>query len=172
MNNQDLIGYDDIIEGSMRLVIHEALKKVEKDGLRGNHYFVITFATKAPGVSIAKSLMEKYPEEMTIIVQHQFKALKVEAKQFSISLSFGGKYEKLTIPYKSITSFSDPSMNFALKFSMTFEDLEGLENGEDTVSNQGKKSANQVKSDNPIDLSAKVVSLDAFRKNKDNNNNT
>ena len=159
----DLIGYDEIIESSMRSVIYETLKKIEKTGLPGKHYFIVTFATKFAGVSIPKSLMEKYPEEMTIAIQYQFKSLAVEEDCFRISLSFGGKFEKLTVPYRSITSFADPSMNFALKFSMIYGDVEDFSSehhfDENNLANKSKKKVKE------IDLSQKVISLDAFRKN-------
>lgn len=156
---QDLIGYDEIIEKSMRSVIHETLKKIEKTGLPGKHYFIVTFATRFPEVVVPKSILEKYPEEMTIAIQHQFKNLAVEEDGFKISLSFGGKFEKLNIPYKAITSFADPSMNFALKFSMTYGDGDYASEQFDEP-NLANKSKNQ-----DVDLSAKVISLDAFRKN-------
>ncbi len=170
---QDLIGYDEIIENSMRSVIFETLKKVEKVGLPGKHYFIITFLTRFPGSSIPKVLLEKYPEEMTIAIQYQFRGLAVEHDFFKISLSFNGKYEKLTIPYKAITSFADPSMNFALKFSMTYDDLELMEENDYGEANQANKNNPKDKKEANLDLSAKVISLDAFRKNKnpDNSNN-
>jgi hypothetical protein len=166
---QDLIGYDEIIENSMRSVIYETLKKIEKTGLPGKHYFIVTFLTRFPGVSIPKHLIEKYPEEMTIAIQYQYKSLLVEQDSFKISLSFGGKNEKMTIPYKAVTSFADPSMNFGLKFSVSYEDLEGFENGDYGESNLANKIEGQEKKGETIDLSAKVISLDAFRKNKDSN---
>lgn len=160
---QDLIGYDEIIENSMRSVIYETMKKVEKNGLPGKHYFIMTFLTKFPGVSIPKSLKDKYHEEMTIVIQYQFKALVVDHEYFKISLSFSGKYEKLSIPYKAITSFADPSMNFGLKFSVNFDEAEDEEGADHANKNESKKKKSK------IDLSAKVISLDAFRKNKNNN---
>ncbi len=169
---QDLIGYDEIIESSMRLVIYETLKKIEKTGLIGKHYFIITFLTRFPEVSIPKSLIEKYPEEMTIAVQHQYKSFVVERDLFRVSLSFGGKYEKLVIPYKAITSFADPSMNFALKFSVGYGDIEELQNSDFGESNKANKNKDKHKEAAEIDLSAKVISLDAFRKNKSTNNNS
>ncbi len=171
MQQKDLIGYDEIIENSMRLVIYETLRKVEKTGLPGNHYFVITFVTKASGVEVSDLLLEKYPEEMTIVIQFQFKDLVVEKDKFKISLSFGGTHEKLVIPYSAINSFSDPSMSFALKFSVNSDDIKALEEGDFGESNQANKDSDLEKSQNSVDLSAKVVSLDAFRKNKDNKNN-
>jgi uncharacterized protein len=160
---QDLIGYDEIIENSMRSVIYETLKKVEKTGLIGKHYFIITFLTRFPGIAIAKKLMDKYPEEMTIAIQHQYKSLIVEQDQFKVSLSFDGRYEKLVVPYKAVTSFSDPSMNFGLKFSVSHEDFDDSA-GELHLAN---KSESKNKKTDTVDLSAKVISLDAFRNNKD-----
>ena len=166
---QDLIGYDEIIENSMRSVIYETLKKIEKTGLPGKHYFIITFLTRFPGVELPKSLVEKYPEEMTIAIQYQYKSLVVEQEQFKISLSFSGKNEKMTIPYKAVTSFADPSMNFGLKFSVSYDEIEGFENGDYGESNLANNVEGLEKKGETIDLSAKVISLDAFRKNKDKN---
>lgn len=160
---QDLIGYDEIIENSMRSVISETLKKVQATGLMGDHYFVITFLTRFSGVKIPKKLSEKYQDEMTIVIQHQFKSLSVENDQFKVSLSFDGNFESLTIPYRAITSFSDPSMNFVLKFSMAYSEVEGLFD-EDGIEIELKGSNESEKEE--IDLSEKVISLDAFRKNR------
>lgn len=161
---QDLIGYDDIIESSMRSVIQETLKKIEKTGLPGNHYFVITFMTRFPEVKISQELMHQYQDEMTIAIQYQYKSLKVHDDFFQISLSFKGKYENLSIPYKSITSFADPSMNFALKFSMNYDLFDNINKikEEDKI---GAIKTTKSKKKDKIDLSAKVVSLDDFRKN-------
>ncbi|MBM3580130.1 MAG: hypothetical protein FJX34_05095, partial [Alphaproteobacteria bacterium] len=90
---------------------------------------------------------------------------------FKISLSFGGKYERLEVPYKAVSSFADPSMNFALKFSMTYADLQAFENEELELDNPNRASNDEAaaKSGAKVDLSAKVISLDAFRKNKSSN---
>jgi len=159
---EDLIGYDEIIENSMRSVIYETLKKIEKTGLIGSHYFVITYLTHFPDVSMSKELVEKYSEEMTIAIQYQYENLIVKRDHFEISLSFNGKLEKLVVPYKAVTSFSDPSMNFGLKFSVTSEDFTEA-GAEKTVESSNEEKIK--KSD--VDLSAKVISLDAFRSNKD-----
>ena len=161
---QDLIGYDEIIENSMRSVIYETLKKIEKTGLLGNHYFVITFLTKFPGVKISKKLLEQYNDEMTIAIQYQYKSLTVHPDHFTISLSFSGKYEKLHVPYKSIVSFADPSMSFALKFSVGYDSIESIDTLDDII-----MSGIDAQEKQEVDLSAKVISLDAFRKNKDDN---
>ncbi len=159
---KDLIGYDSIIENSMRAVIYEALKKVEKVGLLGEHYFIITFLTNFDGVVVPKSLLDRYPVEMTIVIQFQYKSLVVEKEQFRVSLSFSGKYEKLVVPYKSIISFSDPSMSFGLRFNVNYEQIESDQNSKSPSHSSDNKSEE-------IDLSAKIISLDTFRKNKASN---
>ena len=168
MHPEDKIGYDEIIEDAMRSVICETLRKVvHHNGLPGKHYLVITFLTHFPGAKVPANLLEKFPEEMTIALQFQFKNLVVREDRFDISLSFAGKYERLEIPYKSITSFSDPSMNFALKFSMNYDEAEALENDDDSIRANGKLANEKEAGD--VDLSAKVISLDAFRKNRNKN---
>ncbi len=170
---EDLIGYDEIIEKSMRSVIFYALKKIEKNGLQGKHYFVITFLTKIPGVVISKELREKYPEEMTIVIQYQYSSLVVTEESFKISLSFNGKLEKIAVPYRSITSFADPSMNFAVKFSLTYSDFEDLDLEDESLEKSlyfRNQASKQNKKSSGIDLSAKIISLDAFRKNQNPDN--
>lgn len=164
---QDLIGYDEIIENSMRSVIYETLKKIEKTGLPGKHYFILTFLTNFSGVEISKVLHERYLEEMTIVVQFQYKDLKVDHDFFVISLSFAGKFERLKVPYRAITSFADPSMNFGLKFSVSYDEINQEEFNEDAAN----KNESKKKSKNNVDLSAKVISLDAFRQQHKNNDN-
>lgn len=156
----DLIGYDQIIEKSMRTVIRDTIKKVEKSGLPGDHYFVITFKTKIPEVSISKELLARYPEEMTIVIQNQYKGLAASLESFKVSLSFSGKFENLTIPYNAISSFCDPSINFALKFSIDYS----ASDIDDDLESSKLESANSDKVE-AIDVSSKVVSLDEFRKN-------
>ena len=165
MEMKDLIGYDKIIEDSMRGVIKQVLKKVEKSGLLGEHYFVISFSTTAKGVAMPKTLKEKFPEEMTIVIQYQFNYLMAKEKQFVISLSFSGKFEELTVPYDAITSFADPSINFGLKFNnydiLDYEDEDVEEQIFDELKGENDSKKKQ------FDVSAKVISLDDFRKNKD-----
>jgi hypothetical protein len=166
---QDLIGYDEIIEESMREVIVAILKKIEKNGLVGEHYFLIGFLTVFPGAKVSKTLKEKYPEEMTIAIQHQYGGLEVTDEGFKITLSFSGKSEKLYVPFQSITSFADPHMNFALKFSIGYKDLDSfIEEDNFGEANKANKTKEEEKLAKKVDLSAKVVSLDAFRNNKKN----
>ena len=107
---EDYIKYDQLIDKAMRTVIREALLKAEKDGLKGDHHFLITFITTHEGVSISKRLRSQYPNEMTIVLQHQFEDLKVGDSSFEITLSFNGKRDRLVVPFTSINSFADPSI--------------------------------------------------------------
>jgi hypothetical protein len=114
---QDLYHYDKMVEQALRGVIRDVLARVAKEGLKSAHHFYIGFATQAPGVVIPPRLLERFPSEITIILQHQFWDLKVDDETFSVSLSFDKQVEKLTIPFVAIKSFADPSVEFALAFA-------------------------------------------------------
>jgi uncharacterized protein len=113
---QDFFHYDKMVEAALRGVVREALTRAARDGLAGEHHFYIGFATAAPGVVIPPRLREKYPEEMTIVLQHQFSGLDVGADAFAVTLSFQSRAERLTIPFAAIVSFADPSVEFGLQF--------------------------------------------------------
>ena len=114
---QDLFHYDKMVERALRGVIRDALVRAAQEGLKSAHHFYIGFATKAPGVAIPARLVERYPDEMTIVLQHQFWDLDVGDEQFSVLLSFDKQAERLTIPFAAIRSFADPSVEFALAFA-------------------------------------------------------
>jgi uncharacterized protein len=111
----DFIRYDLLVQDALRSVVKKVLGEAARSGLPGEHHFNISFKTKAAGVSIPASMHQKYPDEMAIILQHQFWDLAVLADAFEVSLSFAGKPERLTIPFDSITGFSDPSVPFGFK---------------------------------------------------------
>jgi hypothetical protein len=114
---ESLIPYDEIVQDALRAVVGRVLGEVEHSGgLPGGHHFYITFKTKAPGVSIPKHLAERFPDEMTIVIQHRFWDLKVEAESFSVGLSFGGVPATLHVPFAAVTQFHDPAVEFALTF--------------------------------------------------------
>ena len=115
-NLTDAIDYQALMDTAGLSVVRQALQIVAFHGIPGKHHFYISFLTDYPGLLISKYLVHKFPEEMTIVLQHQFSLLKVHLDKFEISLSFGGAMEKLVIPFKSITSFTDPSVNFHLNF--------------------------------------------------------
>jgi hypothetical protein len=114
---QDLYHYETMIDRALRGVVREALERASREGLRGAHHFYIGFATDMPGVSIPESLRARYPQEMTIVLQHQFWDLDIGKDSFSVSLSFQKQIERMTVPFAAVRSFADPSVNFALEFA-------------------------------------------------------
>src|SRR3954451_10491869 len=114
---QDLYQYEKMIDRALRGVVREALERAAREGLRGAHHFYVGFATDMKGVSIPDSLRERYPQEMTIVLQHQYWDLEVGQESFSVTLSFQKQLERLTVPFAAVRSFADPSVNFALEFA-------------------------------------------------------
>jgi hypothetical protein len=113
-----LIPYDDIVQDALRGVVSRVLQRVANDGhLPGSHHFYIAFRTRAPGVDIPRHLLERYPDEMTIVIQHRYWDLVVAQDHFSIGLSFNQMPAKLVVPYDAIVGFVDPAVNFALQFA-------------------------------------------------------
>ncbi|HZT25958.1 MAG TPA: ClpXP protease specificity-enhancing factor SspB [Pseudolabrys sp.] len=112
----DQIRYDLLTQQALRNVVRGVLADAAKKGLPGDHHFYITFDTTAAGVRISDRLLAQYPEEMTIILQHQFWDLTVDEETFEVGLSFGGIPEKLTVPFAAVSGFFDPSVQFGLQF--------------------------------------------------------
>jgi hypothetical protein len=115
---KDELGYDRIVERQLRGVAREVLSLVAGKGLPGEHHFYITFRTDFPGVTIGPSLKEQFPKEITIVLQHQFWGMEVTDDAFSVTLSFGGKHERLHVPFEALVSFTDPSVRFGLQFEL------------------------------------------------------
>jgi hypothetical protein len=113
---KDLLRYDQMVEAAMRGVVREALARSAANGLPGAHHFYITFKTRAPGVGLSAYLAEKYPDEMTIVLEHQFWDLDVSEDQFGVTLSFNNRPERIVIPFCAIAAFADPSVKFGLQF--------------------------------------------------------
>ncbi|HEX3881435.1 MAG TPA: ClpXP protease specificity-enhancing factor SspB [Stellaceae bacterium] len=158
---QDLFQYDKMIEGALRGVVRDALARVSRDGLPGAHHFYIGFATREPGVELPASLMAKFPDEMTIVVQHQFWDLQVGEDQFSITLSFQRRPERLVIPFAAVKSFADPSVNFALEFASPVVTPAIVELPVEAPPLPAPIAAPPPAEDRPT---GQVVALDAFRK--------
>jgi hypothetical protein len=112
----DHIRYDILAQDALRGVVRQVLTDTAKKGLPGEHHFFITFDTRAAGVRLSARMREQYPEEMTIVLQHQFWDLKVTEDNFEVGLSFGGVPETLLVPFEAIRSFFDPSIQFGLQF--------------------------------------------------------
>src|SRR5215213_9703512 len=120
---ESLIPYDEIVQDALRAVVGRVLGEVERTGgLPGDHHFYITFKTRMTGVSIPAHLVEKFPDEMTIVIQHRFWDLKVEEDAFSVGLSFGGVPSTLYVPFAAVTQFHDPAVEFALTFHASPDD--------------------------------------------------
>jgi len=112
----DHIRYDILAQDALRGMVRTVLTDIAKGGLPGEHHFYITFNTGADGVRVSQRMRAQYPQDMTIVLQHQFWDLKVREDEFEIGLSFGGVPERLVIPFAAITAFADPSVQFALQF--------------------------------------------------------
>ena len=146
------------MEDALRGVVRAALIRANETGLPGNHHFYISFRTGAPGVVVPDFLRARYPEEMTIVLQHQFWGLDVEESQFAVTLSFNKTQQRLVIPFAALTAFADPSVPFGLQFR------DGLPAGETTADN-GAATAEAVREPAPAEpKTGEIVTLDAFRK--------
>ena len=114
----DLIRYDLLVQEALRGVVRRVLEDTMREGLPGEHHYYVTFRTNAPGVRLSQRMRERYPDEMTIILQHQFWDLTVNDHAFEVGLSFSGNPERLVVPFESLTGFFDPSVQFGLKFEV------------------------------------------------------
>ena len=152
------IDYGNLMHRAMRSLIQEVLRDVEKNGLPGEHHFFITFDTHHPDVRIADWLMDRYPGEMTVVMQHWYEGLEVGDEGFSVTLNFGDAPEPLYIPYDAIKTFVDPSVEFGLRFETQEDDDDEAEEENTGEDEQGEDSSETEHKD------ADIVSLDSFRK--------
>jgi len=126
----DIIRYDLLVQEALRSVVRKVLGDAARDGLPGEHHFFITFRTDAPGVQISPRTKERFPKEITIILQHQFWDLNVTEFGFEVGLSFSNVPERLSVPWEALSGFFDPSVEFGLKFEL--QDIEPEEGANDT----------------------------------------
>lgn len=112
----DKIDYTAYLQEALRGTVRRVLEQVVEHGLPGEHHFYLGFRTDFPGVEVPRFLREQYPEEVTIILQHQFWGLEVTPEAFSVLLSFGGSRQRITVPFAALTAFADPSADFGLRF--------------------------------------------------------
>lgn len=161
-DKNDKLHYDRMMENALRGVVREALETAAATGLPGEHHFYITFRTDYPEVDIPARLKQRHPDEMTIVLQHQFWDLKVEAERFGVTLSFDRVHERLIVPYASITAFVDPSVQFGLQFPAS---MPPATKTEPAPAKEVAKSDTKSDSAEPApETGARVVALDAFRK--------
>ena len=188
---EDHIRYDILAQEALRGVMRKVLMEVQRTGLPGNHHFFITFLTGAPGVRVSSRLRERYPEQMTIVLQYQYWDLKVTDAGFEVGLSFSDVPEKLEVPFAAVRGFYDPSVNFELEFDVRTDEAPAVEEvtalprpeivkssrpetapkKAEPKSRKGEpkpaEAAQKPEADasaNSDGKSADVVSLDAFRK--------
>ena len=115
---KDHIGYDALVDNALRGAMREVLLRVAEDGLLGSHHLYVTFRTNYPGVDIPEYLRERYPDELTIVLQHQFWGLEVGDEGFSVTLSFNKAREHVSVPFAALTRFADPGVKFGLQFEV------------------------------------------------------
>jgi hypothetical protein len=178
------IRYDILAQDALRGVVRTILRDVAKHGLPGEHHFYITFKTRAEGVQLSPRMLSQYPQEMTIVLQHQFWNLVTTEDRFEVGLSFGGVPERLSIPFAAIKGFYDPSVEFGLQFEEIGADARAPETAQrDAPGGSAKEqkptaalpvvphAANPGDADSTAppnearpEGSAEVVKLDRFRK--------
>ena len=167
---KDFIGYQALTDAALRGVVRESLRRIEKSGLIGAHHFYLTFKTHAEGVDIPDFLKEQYPDEMTIIIQHQYWALKVKEDYFEVTLTFKKLPAPLHIPFNALTAFFDPGVQFGLQFRAESEGAKPAAAGPVMVATQDAEPP--ADAPEPVVAAEKaapaekgeVVSLDSFRK--------
>ncbi|GAA0565916.1 SspB family protein [Rhizomicrobium electricum] len=174
---KDYIGYQALLDAALRGVVRDALRRIEKQGLIGSHHFYLTFKTGFPGVDIPSFLAEQYPDEMTIILQHQFWGLKIGDDSFEVALTFKKVPATLSIPFQALTKFFDPGVPFGLEFKTTEAEVKSApakpaDAGSHTATeatplapkpkSEGEESGEPA-AEKPAGA-GEVVSLDQFRK--------
>jgi hypothetical protein len=151
-----LIPYDEIVQEALRAVVGRVLGEIQSTGhLPGEHHFYITFKTAAAGVDIPRHLSERFPDEMTIVIQNRFWDLKVGDDGFEVGLSFNQQAARLVIPFSAITGFVDPAVNFALQFQAQ---------GDETGPQEHEEAENDRPPVEPVEDGSNVVSVDFSRK--------
>lgn len=169
---KSILQYEKMVEDALRGVLRSALRQCE-NGLPGNHHFYITFRTRFQGVDIPEYVRARYPDEMTIVLQHQYWGLEVTEDWFEVTLSFNRVNERLHIPFAAVTAFADPSAQFGLQFqvdgSLESEPAVELTIEEDDIVAEPEKteaaSETEETTEKPAaDQGAQVIALDAFRK--------
>lgn len=175
MNDDDRLNYQAMVQRALRGVMREALGVAAEAGLPEGHHFYVSFETNGPGVRVPAMLADRYPEELTIVIQHQYWDLVADDWGFSVTLAFDGSRQRLSVPWDAVKAFIDPEAQFALRFEVQedgAEDSEDLaEGGEESAGPFGRGGRPQADGadaeSSSADPSADVVDIDRFRKDKD-----
>lgn len=156
------IDYGNLMHQALRRLIQNVLEQVRDEGLPGDHHFFITFTTTHPDVDIADWLRERYPDEMTVVMQHWFDGLDVTDEGFSVTLNFGNQPEPLYIPFDAIQTFVDPSVEFGLRFENQDDEEDAIEMPVQEA--QAPEAPIILDAEDEPRGEAEIVSLDQFRK--------
>ena len=163
--------YKELVDDALRGVVRKALARVAESGLPGNHHLYVSFRSHYPGVLAPEHLRQKFPDEITIVLQHQFWGLTVGEDSFEITLSFNGVHELLSVPFDALTGFVDPSVRFGLQFQVEGNDDESTEGATDGDTSDIPSTMDL--GDEPIEVpiagsdsadGENIVTLDQFRK--------
>ena len=167
------IAYDQLIDTALRGVVRTVLEEAAEHGLSDGHHFYLTFRTQAPGVEVPEYLRARYPDEMTIVIEHQYWGLDVNNHGFAVTLAFGGRHERLVVPFATITGFADPSVKFGLQFHAVDEADDVFDEDGEDVEDDMFELEDRLPDAQDNDVAARpaesdagdnVVALDRFRK--------
>ena len=162
--SKDLIRYDLLVQDALKGVVRKVLGDAAREGLPGDHHFYVSFRTDFPGVRLSQRLREKYPEDMTIVLQHQFYGLEITDVYFQVTLSFKKRLERLRIPFAAISAFVDPAVNFGLQFQVGEAEAAAPASLPPGPGEAGAEPTEAPPGEAGAEPAEKVVSLDAFRK--------
>ena len=163
---KDFIGYENLVDQALRQVVRNALARVQKQGMIGSHHFYVTFKTHDPGVEVPDFLRERYPDEMTIVLQNQYSGLDVTDEKFEVMLSFQKLPTTIVVPFAAVTGFADPAVQFGLQFKNATAAQQAANAAPSTpAQTQSLPSPDETpaSTERPAE-NPQVVSLDRFRK--------
>lgn len=169
-----VLDYPRMVHEALRDVARQVLVRVAEEGLPGEHHFVLSFKTADPRVRVPRFLLDLHPEEMTVVLENQFWELAVDREAFSVTLAFGGRRERILVPFSALTAFVDPSVPFGLRFEPTAGadagDEAPEESGEGESEGSGAGSSDEAagaSAEPPGGDSGRVVRIDRFRKKEE-----
>lgn len=163
---EDLMDYPRLVQNALRGVARQALARVEESGLPGAHHFYLSFRTDHPDVVVPDFLRDRYPDEMTVVLQHQYWDLVVGDPGFEVTLAFGGRHERVGVPWEALTAFYDPAVRFGVRFEPGEED-EAAQGPTRIPDGPGETASPTGEEDEETGKgAANVVSLDDFKKKK------
>jgi hypothetical protein len=158
--------YERMMDRALRMVMREALTQAAERGLPGEHHFYVTFRTDHPATRVPPTLRQRFPNEMTIVLQYQFWGLEVDEAGFAVTLSFDSRHERLEIPFAAVTAFVDPSVQFGLQFQAPepVPDDSGADQRPAAADAAGQRDRDRADPPPASEAGERIVKLDAFRK--------